>query len=1014
MNRKILKALVQLFALVSRPGENAGRERSVVESFLKRQSGGEQLEEYLREFDELVAELHRSTDETHARKRRSASSVKVLFICTQINEELTHSQKCLVYLRLIEFLSASGEIDTPHLDFALTVASIFTIPDDETEACLKFAGNSPQDSDSDACLWIYQSNEKPKGNIRELKVEGLEAEMLVLYLKSAGSFYLRILQTSTTQLNGQALHTNRVYSLPQGAVLRGNRMSPVYYSDILGCFLQQHASQKVIFQAKNLEYSFRNGKRGLHKFSFTETSGNLIGIMGSSGAGKSTLLNLLNGNEKPSSGKILINGIDLNAAQTSTEGLIGYISQDDLLIEELSVFQNLWYNAKLCFADTSETELLRRVDHILDELGLNEIRDLKVGNPMNKTISGGQRKRLNIALELIREPAVLFVDEPTSGLSSRDSENIMDLLKELALKGKLVFVVIHQPSSAIFKMFDRLLLMDVGGYPVYYGNPVESVVYFKTIVDHANASESECVECGNVNPEQVFDILESRLVDEQGRPTSERRISPKEWNIFFKRSQPPTPETEIEPSELPHSGFKKPGYWGQFQVFFIRDLLSKLSNRQYLAINLLEAPLLALLMGYALRYTQEGPYTLFHNLNLPAYLLICVIASLFFGLTVSAEEIIRDRKIRRREKFLHLSKGSYLLSKIAILFGISAIQSACFVGVGHTMMGLHGLLADDFLILFSVSCFANLLGLNISATFNSAITIYIIIPILIIPQLLLSGVLVRFDHLNSSLRPSDNRVPLTANLMASRWAFEAMAVNRFMNNEAEKPVFDLNREISESNFMVNYWIPQMEALLVRYQESTNQEERAWMEQSLSNEIIQLNKSGNFHVFQSPEKLSNQGISEAEMGEIQVYLNQCRLVCNKRENRVRQEKEQVIRSLGESYTLRVLLATNEQLSQLVLHKDELTKIKLNNRFEFIRNFEPAYHMPDAGGFAKGGFYAPFKRFGNLALEIRWANVLVIWLMTFVLSVMLYFDGLKKLLNLPSYFRMLLKEKSSKGA
>src|ERR1035438_8621145 len=141
--------------------------------------------------------------------------------------------------------------------------------------------------------------------------------------------------------------------------------------------------------------------------------------------------------------------------------------------------------------------------NLLTDLGLYETRDLKVGSPLEKTISGGQRKRLNIALELIREPAVLFVDEPTSGLSSRDSENIMDLLKELALKGKLVFVVIHQPSSEIFKMFDKLMILDVGGYPIYYGNPVDAVIYFKTIINHVNSNESECITCGNVNPELI-------------------------------------------------------------------------------------------------------------------------------------------------------------------------------------------------------------------------------------------------------------------------------------------------------------------------------------------------------------------------------------------------------------------------------------------------------------------------------------------------------------------------------
>src|ERR1022692_4397255 len=223
--------------------------------------------------------------------------------------------------------------------------------------------------------------------------------------------------------------------------------------------------------------------------------------MGGSGAGKSTLLNLLNGNDIPSSGQVLINGMDLHKEKEALEGVVGYVPQDDLLIEELTVYQNLFYNTKLCFAGYSDEKIAQLVKKLLLDLGLEETSYLRVGNPLKKTISGGQRKRLNIALELIREPSVLFVDEPTSGLSSRDSENIMDLLKELSLKGKLVFVVIHQPSSDIYKMFDKLLILDLGGYPIYYGNPIEALIYFKNAVKHVNANDAQCEVCGTVNPE---------------------------------------------------------------------------------------------------------------------------------------------------------------------------------------------------------------------------------------------------------------------------------------------------------------------------------------------------------------------------------------------------------------------------------------------------------------------------------------------------------------------------------
>src|SRR5690606_13610026 len=255
-------------------------------------------------------------------------------------------------------------------------------------------------------------------------------------------------------------------------------------------------------------------------------------------------------------------------------------------IEDLTVYQNLYYAAKLCFADRPEEEIDALVLRVLEDLGLAEIRDLKVGSPLRKTISGGQRKRLNIGLELLREPAVLFCDEPTSGLSSRDSENIIDLLKKLALKGKLVFAVIHQPSSDIFKMFDKLLILDTGGYQIYYGNPVDAITYFKRSINLINSEEGECHECGNVNPEQILNIIESKVINEYGHFTKERKIPAEQWNEIFQKCHKLT-NIRTAP-EAPHSTLSIPSRLKQTALFAIRDVQAKLHNRQYLVINLLE------------------------------------------------------------------------------------------------------------------------------------------------------------------------------------------------------------------------------------------------------------------------------------------------------------------------------------------------------------------------------------------------------------------------------------------
>ncbi len=387
-------------------------------------------------------------------------------------------------------------------------------------------------------------------------------------------YILRYHGSETIYLNSQVIKPYKINIFNRGASIRNPKLRPVYYSDVVGTFLSGESASKIVFEVKHIDYFFNKTTQGLHGINLKEESGKLVGIMGGSGAGKSTLLKILNGSTNPTKGEVLINGISIHSGNPAIYGQIGYIPQDDLLIEDLTVFQNIFYSAKLSFGNLDDREIEKKCLEVLSDIGLLEAKDLKVGNPLEQTISGGQRKRVNISLELIREPGILFVDEPTSGLSSRDSENIMDLLKELTLKGKLVFVVIHQPSSDIFKMFDKLFILDTGGYPIYYGNPVESLVYFKTISKQINANESECQVCGNVTPEQIFNIIDAKVLDEYGNPTRNRKTSPQEWNRYYLKSFSPDSHNEKYES-IPSTGFSVPGLLNQFKTFVTRDILSK-------------------------------------------------------------------------------------------------------------------------------------------------------------------------------------------------------------------------------------------------------------------------------------------------------------------------------------------------------------------------------------------------------------------------------------------------------
>ncbi len=234
-------------------------------------------------------------------------------------------------------------------------------------------------------------------------------------------------------------------------------------------------------------------------------------------------------------------------------------------------------------------------------------------------------------------------------------------------------------------MFDKLIILDTGGYLIYNGNPVDSIEYFKKKIGQPNYNDSECYVCGNVNPEQIFNIVETRVFTESGKPTETRRISPSDWRKLYEAEKK---DEKLEKGEaLPEINFKTPRKLKQFIIYAKRDVLSKIADIQYLLITLFEAPVLAFFLAFLIRYFDESAknpeYKLIDNSNLPVYLFMSVVVALFMGLTVSAEEIFKDRKILKREAFLNLSWNSYLMSKVFVQFAISAVQALTFVIIGN-------------------------------------------------------------------------------------------------------------------------------------------------------------------------------------------------------------------------------------------------------------------------------------------------------------------------------------------
>ncbi len=1010
MSEEILKALTQLFAIITKQdGGVTEKERGYVINFFRAELDQDSVKEYLELYDKFAdyGKEEEEGEEVKVKKRKLTSvrdSVKTLAICKKINKTLTQKQKIFVLVKILELVASDGNFTKQRVDIIDTVSHAFNLTREEFKLIEGFVLEDET---------VYQHSEdvltaspESQGEARHLQTS-VDGRILFLKVSSAELYFAKYLGYDDIVLNGFIMKSHQSYLFSNGSTIKTPQGNALYYSDLVRHFFASDTTQTISFNVNNLYFRFPNGGTGLRNINISEGPGKLIGIMGASGAGKTTLLNVLAGIEAPSEGEVLINGYNIHLQKDQVQGVIGYVAQDDLLIEELTVYENLFYNAKLCFANRSDEEISQLVLKTLQNLGLEHRKHLKVGSILDKTISGGQRKRLNIALELIREPAVMFVDEPTSGLSSRDSENVIDLLKELSLKGKLIFVVIHQPSSDIYKMFDKMYLMDTGGYPVFYGNPIEAVTYFKRATSQVDADRGQCRECGNVNPEQIFNIIEAKVVDEYGQFTNKRKVSPQQWNDMYGENF--HLEKIVDVKEVPPSSLSIPSKLKQSVIFTIRDTLSKVSNRQYMLINFLEAPVLALFLSFIIRYQEAGSlaYSFRFNENVPAYLLIAIIVALFMGLTVSAEEIIRDRKILKRESFLNLSWNSYLSSKVLILFTLSAIQTLCFVVIGNSILEIKGMTFSFWLTLFSVSCFANVLGLNISAAFRSAVTVYILIPLLLIPQMILSGLLFNFDKLNSFVG-TKGEVPIIADLMVSRWAYEAMAVHQFKENDFQRPYYELEQKERQADFKSAYLIPELEAKLQFVSEHINTKDvslRTQVNTNLSiirDEIHREPFRDGLESLDWENALQPENITLDTIEQLKAFLQATSKHYLQVFNESVETREQLAAALEaqgkDGYTLNGAKDAyhNESLSDLVRNVNTADRI-VEHRGKLLQLVDPIFNAPTIKTHPldyRTHFFAPSKQMAGYRIDTFTFNIAIIWLMTTLLYLSLYYEILSR--------------------
>jgi ABC-type multidrug transport system ATPase subunit len=1002
MNESMLDALLQFLAIIQnlKKDEKQLLNRKYIENYLKKTFGrkvaSEKIEVYIKYSNLFKADLNFKTQLT--------------FVCRLINRECNIREKYHILINLLDFILYSEitfynsfSIEKPFKVFVNTIVLELKINKIEFLNLIRFIFGELYKIPQKKQLLIVGSTDPGFEEIRFLQNNSLNGYLTFFNLSSANLLLFRYRGSLILEVNKQVIFSRQVYTLKNGSFISGKNLNPIYFGNILRSFSQGEVQHDILYRVNEIEYKFPNGQVAIHSLSFEGRSGELIGVMGGSGAGKSTLLNVLCGNYPAQKGTIEVNGIRLDENSENLKSIIGIIPQEDSLIEELTVFQNILFSSRLTLGGLTEVEILKRVEATLMEFELFDIKDLKVGSPLKKLISGGQRKRLNIAMEVIRKPEILFVDEPTSGLSSSDSNNVMNLLKELSLQGTLLFVNIHQPSSEIFKLFDSTLILDKGGYPVFFGNPIESILYFKNIADRVDKREIACDYCGHITPDLIFEIVEEKLVNTYGELTEERKISPKKWHRLFLQNIKFI-SAEAEQGPIPKQKFEKPSSFKQFKLFFLRTLLTKLGDWEFVLLSVSIAPVIGFLIAFFTKYfipskTGQYQYVLFENSNLPAYFFMSIISVIFIGLIVSAEGIIKDNRVRKREAFFNLSHFSYYNSKVVFFIILSVFQSFFLTIFGILLLKIPGFLFPFWLMLFSLSVLSNLLGLIVSATLKSIPAIYILVPFLVIPQILFSGVVVKFDQLNYRVSNQET-VPAIGESMASRWAFEALCVKQFSDNAYQANFNDINFQESKSRIQLFFIVPLLTSTIEGLELKKEGEQY--------NLDIDLVRNG-LSILEIPFK---KGSNDEPSNEGDFVKTAKRMIEEKRSilsstlNKVRFEKDLITENLSlklkgvDGLTQLKQNCVNKAVSDLVLNRgisDQVIQIKS----EIFVKTDPIFRLPKSK-FGRAHFYAPAKRIGSLLIETYWFNLAIIWLMISFLYLILVTDSLVKAIRMMEKF------------
>ncbi len=796
MTRKVFDALVRLFAIsVNRNLQSdVPKIKSHFKTFLINYLEPKYVESFLVLFDNYLSEF----SSIESGKRLSLNSVKLISYCEDTAIIMSDKEKAIILFNLIRLISETDSFNNSE-EFIRLVADIYQIPDNNIDNLFLFFNNQETEGLTDICN-------------REVKF--------------AETFYF-CNDVYALQNTGEQEFVIDTVSVGKAAYCYALKESVITFKDQTKLFFNDFISQFEITNENKFEIYLKNisvqkkNKKILHDISIKMSGGDFIGVIGNSGSGKTSLLNAISGLEKKVNGTFYL--------KSEKEHLnYSYQTQDCQFIPMFTVKEHLEQRAD--FLQIKKKDRKEVISQISESVGLEKHLHKIVAKQDNSSyqLSGGQQKRLRIAMELMSSPDVFILDEPTSGLSSDDAFKILSLLKGVSNSNKLVLASIHQPDYESLMLFDKLIVLDNNGFPAYYGSPFKVAEYLR---DLTNKVDRNTVLELSKNPSSILELLDVSDLD----------VKTSFWYDKFKLSEMWSNKQFEDKHTVKNRNKIKLNPVKSLMSNIKFDFKFSVKNKLRVLVLLIIPLITGITFALISKSSASEIYEFYHNPNIPVVVLIFVITALFIGMVSACNEYISLRLYHKSDYYIKNKFYSLSLAKFLKYILISFLQTALLVIPALIILKMDFLLSHIFIIIWIVCFFGAMTGLLISIFFKSSSVVYLIAPFVIVLNMLFSGVLIKFDSFNAKLfGQNPSNVTAVANLFPTYPATNAILSDLYLFEDKRSDNFEKKVMFYEAVYYLDYYLPKLQEVFKR--DSTVAHEMLIYEKKRNSEFAQLEKN----------------------------------------------------------------------------------------------------------------------------------------------------------------------------